>query len=166
MTTTIRPTATVTPSWLALAAWILLCQAVGIIGALATDSGASPWYQALAKPSWNPPSSVFAPVWTTLYALMGIAAWLVWREGGWRRQSGALGMFLVQLALNFAWSFLFFGAHALGASLIEIAVLWVAIALTIARFHRVSTVAAWLLVPYLAWVTFATALTAAIVSLN
>lgn len=113
-----------------------------------------------------PPSWVFAPVWTTLYVLMGVAAWLVWRAGGWRRQSGALGLFLVQLALNIAWSFLFFGAHALAASLIEMSVMWVAIAMTIARFHRVRPLAGWLLVPYLAWVTFATALTAAIVRMN
>lgn len=113
------------------------------------------WYASLAKPSWNPPSWVFGPVWTTLYTLMAVAAWLVWQrgEGGVRRR--ALGLYLGQLVLNAAWTPLFFGLHLLGVALVEMLLLWVAIVATIAAFHRVHRLAAWLLVPYLAWVSFA-----------
>jgi tryptophan-rich sensory protein len=133
---------------------------------LATESGESAWYLGLNKPAWNPPSFVFAPVWTALYTLMGIAAWRVWRHGGFARQAGPLSLFLVQLGLNGAWSLIFFGAHAPTWALLEIAALWVAIVLTIGAFRRIDAVAASLLLPYLAWVTFATALNAAIVRLN
>lgn len=113
------------------------------------------WYASLAKPSWNPPGWVFGPVWTTLYMLMAVAAWLVWQrsEGGVRRR--ALGLYLGQLMLNAAWTPLFFGLHLLGAALVEMLLLWVAIAATMVAFHRVHRLAAWLLAPYLAWVSFA-----------
>jgi tryptophan-rich sensory protein len=143
--------------------WILLCEATGFV---ASRWRPGEWHAALAKPAWNPPNGVFAPVWIALYALMGIAAWLVWRSPEGRGRRMALGLFLVQLALNGAWSWIFFGRHAIGAALAEIALLWLAILATGLAFGRVSKAAAWLLAPYLAWVTFATALTFAIWRLN
>lgn len=124
------------------------------------------WYAALAKPAWNPPSWVFGPVWTALYTMMAVAAWLVWQRsaGGVRRL--ALGLFLAQLALNAAWTPLFFGLHLLGVALAEMLLLWFAIAATIVSFHRVHRPAAWLLVPYLAWVSFAALLNFALWRLN
>lgn len=124
------------------------------------------WYAALAKPAWNPPNWIFGPVWTALYAMMAVSAWLVWQgsEGAVRRR--ALGWYAVQLVLNAAWTPLFFGLHFLGVAFAEILLLWVAIAATIAAFRRVSRVAAWLLVPYLAWVSFAAALNFTLWRLN
>ena len=124
------------------------------------------WYADLAKPAWNPPNWIFAPVWTFLYLLMGVAAWIVWRRVGWTRGRGPLGVFVLQLVLNFTWSWIFFGAHLMGWALVEIVVLWLAILLTIVLFSRRSVTAAALLVPYLLWVTFATALNAALWRLN
>jgi tryptophan-rich sensory protein len=105
-------------------------------------------------------------VWTTLYAAMGLAAWLVWREGGWSRQSIPLTIFLAQLTLNFAWSLIFFGLQQIFWALVDIFTLWVLIVMTIRVFTRVNLAAAWLLAPYLAWVCFATALNAAIAWMN
>ncbi len=124
------------------------------------------WYAALNKPAWNPPSWIFGPAWTLLYTLMAIAAWLVWRRGGFRAQRGPLTWYAIQLALNAAWTPIFFGAHALGWGLVEIVALWTAILITLLRFHRVRPGAAWLLAPYLAWVTFATALNFTLWRLN
>ena len=116
------------------------------------------WYASLRKPSWNPPGWIFGPVWTALYAMMAVAAWLVWRRGGFAAQRRALTMFLVQLALNAAWTPLFFGLHWPGVAFAEIVLLWLAIGATLFAFRPVSRVAAWLLVPYLAWVSFAAVL--------
>ncbi|MBM3878024.1 MAG: tryptophan-rich sensory protein [Verrucomicrobia bacterium] len=116
------------------------------------------WYASLRKPSWNPPGWIFGPVWTALYAMMAVAAWLVWRRGGFAAQRRALTMFLVQLALNAAWTPLFFGLHWPGVAFAEIVLLWLAIVATLFAFRPVSRVAAWLLVPYLAWVSFAAVL--------
>ena len=146
--------------------WMAACVGGGALVGYSTAGGDSTWYQALAKPSWTPPSWLFGPVWTMLYAAMAVAAWRVWRRGGWSAQSAPLMAFVAQLLLNFAWSFLFFGARQIGWALIEIAALWVAIAGTIWLFRGVDRPAAWLLVPYLGWVTFATALTAAIYRLQ
>ena len=121
------------------------------------------WYAALVKPAWNPPAWIFGPAWTVLYTLMAVAAWLVWKRNGWRLP---LMLYCLQLALNAAWTPIFFGAHELGWALIEIIALWIAILLTLLSFRRVSTPAAWLLAPYLAWVTFATALNFALWRLN
>lgn len=124
------------------------------------------WYAALAKPSWNPPGWLFGPVWSTLYAMMAVAAWLVWQrgEGGVRRR--ALGLYLGQLVLNAAWTPLFFGLHLMGIALAEMLLLWVMIAATIVAFHRVHRLAAWLLFPYLAWVSFAAVLNFTLWRLN
>ena len=149
-----------------LAGWLVLTIGGGAVVGYLSNSGVSPWYAALDKPSWTPPPSVFGPVWTTLYALMGTAAWMVWTRTGQRLDTPAIVLFLVQLALNFAWSFLFFSLQAPGLALVEILMLWVSIVLTMLMFSRQSTAAAALLVPYLLWVTYATALNAAIVRAN
>ncbi|MEN3943104.1 TspO/MBR family protein [Prosthecobacter sp. SYSU 5D2] len=116
------------------------------------------WYAGLNKPSWNPPSWVFGPAWTLLYTLMAVAAWLVWKQGGWTRQRRPLTLYFIQLALNAAWTPVFFGAHQMGAALAVIIALWLAILLTLINFWRVRLSSGLLLVPYLAWVTFATTL--------
>ncbi len=152
----------------ALLGWIVLCEAAGAIGAFFTVSAIPVWYAALAKPVFAPPSWLFGPVWTTLYLLMGVAAWLVWRNKRTapllRRR--ALRLFFIQLVLNAVWSPVFFGLHSLSGALALIVLLWLAIAVTIAAFARVSRAGAWLLAPYLAWVTFATYLAYALWSLN
>jgi len=143
-----------------------MCAGGGALIGLATQGGDSPWYASLDKPSWTPPGWIFGPVWTTLYAAMGAAAWLVSRDGGWSEHRLPLTVFLTQLAVNFAWSPLFFGLRQITWALVDIVVLWVLIMVTIRLFARVKPVAAWLLTPYLAWVSFATALNAAIVARN
>lgn len=150
--------------WWGLVGWLALCFAAAAAGGLATDTGA--WFDALRKPPWNPPNWVFSPVWTTLYALMAVAAWLVWKRRGFGAASTALALFLVQLALNVAWSFLFFAAQSPGLAFAEIVVLWAAILATVVAFWRIRPLAGALLLPYLAWVTFAAALNFAIWRLN
>jgi tryptophan-rich sensory protein len=113
------------------------------------------WYAHLAKPAFNPPAWVFAPVWTLLYLVMGLAAWLVWRERGVARAAPALALFLVQLALNAAWSWLFFGLHHIGWALLDLAALWLAIGVTLLAFWAHRPLAGLLMVPYLLWVSFA-----------
>lgn len=142
---------------------------VGFVGlaflAPLASAGIDPrsWYSGLAKPSWAPPGWIFGPVWTLLYAMMGIAAWGVWRRRGW---SVPLAQWLVQLALNAAWTPIFFGLRQPGWAFAEIVVLWLAIAATLVAFASVVRWSAWLLAPYLAWVTFAAALNFAIWRLN
>jgi tryptophan-rich sensory protein len=151
---------------LGLVLWGMLCVGGGALIGVATQGGDSQWYAALDKPAWTPPSWVFAPVWTTLYAAMAVAAWLVWREGGWSRQGTPLAVFLAQLTLNFAWSLVFFGLQQIGWALLDIVALWFLIVMSIRLFARVKRATVWLLTPYLAWVSFATALNAAIVLMN
>ena len=150
--------------WGALLAFLLLTLAVGAVAGIATAKGVNGWYATLEKPSFNPPNGVFAPVWTTLYVLMAIAAWRVWRLRG--IASVALILFFVQLALNFAWSFIFFTAHDIRVALMEIAVLWLAIVLTTIAFFRADRIAGWLMVPYIAWVSFASLLNYSVYQLN
>lgn len=147
--------------------WIFLCQCAGLIGSVFTRSGIRTWYVALEKPVLNPPSWVFGPVWTILYALMGVAAFLVWRYG-WEKKEVKQGMaiFGVQLILNAVWSILFFGAQNPLAALVNIILLLCAIVLTMAFFFRVSKPATYLLIPYLLWVSFATYLNWSIYRLN
>jgi benzodiazapine receptor len=146
---------------LGLAGWLLVSFSAAAVGAVATSS-AGAFYQQLTRPDWAPPASVFGPVWTALYLLMAIAAWLVWCERGFGGARAALSLFLVQLCLNGLWSWLFFawqrGAWALG----EIVILWVVILATLVAFWRVRPLAGMLLLPYLAWVSFAAALTFAL----
>jgi tryptophan-rich sensory protein len=121
------------------------------------------WYAALIKPAWNPPSWIFGPAWTLLYTLMAVAAWLVWKRVGFSRP---LSFYFVQLALNAAWTPIFFGAHQLGWALIEILIMWIMILLTLLSFRRVTPSAGWLFSPYLAWVSFATVLNFTLWRLN
>lgn len=139
----------------------------GFFGSIFTMPAIESWYRLLEKPLLAPPDFVFGPVWTTLYLMMGFAAYLVWKEGfsNGRVRMGLL-IFILQLALNTAWSIFFFGLQSPAAGLYIIGALWVAIVLNIGAFYRVSKVAAWLLVPYLMWVSFASYLNYAIWSLN
>ena len=153
-------------TYVVLAGFIALTLMVAGVGGWFTSMGQPEWYGTLTKPSWNPPSWVFGPVWTTLYILMATAAWLVWREAGFEGASAALTFFFVQLALNLAWSGIFFALRSPGWAMVEILVLWSAILVTLILFLRHSTVAGWLMVPYLLWVSFASVLNGAIVRLN
>lgn len=167
MTTTPETTANTTGrSILALAGFLLLSFAAGAIGGRATYPAIPGWYQSLEKPSWTPPEWLFGPAWTTLYILMGVAAWLVWRHGGWRSQKRPLTLFVVQVVLNALWSIFFFGMRNPGLGMAEIVFLWLAILATLIAFWRVSRVAGGLMIPYLGWVTFAAALNFAIWRLN
>jgi benzodiazapine receptor len=134
-----------------------LCYGVAFIGAQGALLGVASWYMTLDKPRWNPPPWVFAPVWTVLYGCMGLALWLVWRKGRSDRML-ACSVFCVQLLLNGIWPWTFFAAHLLFWSTVEILVLWIAIVVALVFFQRQSRAAAWLLVPYLVWVTFAATL--------
>jgi benzodiazapine receptor len=145
---------------------VAACLAAGAIGSLATAGAVPTWYATLRLPAWRPPNWVFAPVWTTLYVMMGVAAWLVWRAGGWHAHRLALGLFVAQLVLNLSWSLIFFGLHRIGWACVEIVALWVAIAATLAAFWPIRPLAGILLLPYLAWVTFAAVLNLAIWRLN
>ena len=149
-----------------LALWCGLCLAVGFTGSIATNSSLADWYPGLTKPSWTPPSWLFAPVWTALYIMMGVAAWRVWKPGGFAAAKIPLGLFLMQLCLNAAWSWLFFGLRNPLAGLIDIALLWIAIAATAVSFKSVSVGAAWLMLPYFLWVSYASALNFALFRLN
>lgn len=142
-------------SALALAGWLAGSFAVAGFGGLFRPGE---WYAALQKPLWNPPGWVFGPVWTALYTMMAIAAWLVWKRGGFRIQRVAMSLFLLQLLFNALWSPLFFGLHNPGLAFADILLLWGALLATLVAFWKVSTTAGALLVPYLAWVTFAAAL--------
>lgn len=150
---------------LGLAGWLVASFITGGIGAIASASAAS-FYGELSQPSWAPPAWLFGPVWSVLYVLMGIAAWLVWREHGFRGAATALKLFVAQLFANALWTWIFFVWHQGALSLVEIAALWLLIASTLLTFWRLHRLAALLLVPYLAWVSFATALTAALWRLN
>ncbi|AKS40596.1 TspO/MBR family protein [Wenzhouxiangella marina] len=114
------------------------------------------WYASLNRPSFAPPNWLFGPVWTTLYVLIAVSGWMIWKRAGWR--SPLLALWLVQMGLNALWTPLFFGMHLLGWALIEMGLLWIAIAACVMRFRPASTTASWLLMPYLAWVSFAFAL--------
>jgi len=153
--------------WAFLALSLVAVAVVAGVGGLATSTGVDSWYQTIDKPPWNPPDGVFGPVWTALYVAMAVAAWLVAREGtDLRAVRLALGAYVVQLGLNLAWTLVFFGAESPVGGLVVIAALLVAIVVTIALFAPVSRLAAWLMVPYLAWVAFAASLNVAIVALN
>jgi tryptophan-rich sensory protein len=145
-------------TWLGLIGWLAATLAAGGVGGIAS-ARAPEFYAQLARPSWAPPSWVFGPVWTTLFILMGIAAWLVWRERGWSGARGALTLFIVQLAFNALWSWLFFAWRRGALAFAEVVLLAVLIAATMIAFARVRRLAAALLAPYLLWVLFASALT-------
>jgi tryptophan-rich sensory protein len=141
-----------------LLGFIAICFAAAGLGAAATATSVGGWYQTLAKPSWNPPDWLFGPVWSVLYFLMAVAAWLVWRRGGWSASRSALTWFGIQLALNVLWSVVFFGLQQPGFAFAEIIALWLAILATMVAFRGKSVAATILMVPYLAWSTFAAVL--------
>jgi tryptophan-rich sensory protein len=147
-------------------AFLALCFAVSGVGAVATASSVGTWYQTLAKPPFNPPDWIFAPVWTTLYFMMAIAGWRVWRRDGLRKARSALTLFVLQLGLNMMWSIVFFGLHSIGAALAEILVLLLAILVTTVVFWQRDRIAGMLFVPYAGWVAFATVLNAELWRLN
>jgi benzodiazapine receptor len=157
------------PNWIALLGFIAAALAAGALGALvspARSAAIAAWYAGLSKPPWVAPNSWFGPVWGVLYVMMGTAAWLVSRERYHRQQTVALLAYTVQLLLNAAWAPLFFGARNPGFGLFDIVALWLAIAWSIREFFPVQRAAAWLLVPYFLWVTFAMALNLSIWRLN
>lgn len=141
---------------LKLAASIIICQLAGIIGTIFTSPKIDTWYAELSKPFFNPPSWVFAPVWTILFILMGISLYLVWRKGfDIPRVRAAMIIFSIHLVLNVAWSAVFFGAESLIGGFVVIALLWFSIFVTILRFYDISKKAGYLFIPYILWVTFA-----------
>jgi len=146
---------------LGLVGWLALTFVAAACGAIASIA-APAFYAQLARPSWAPPAGVFGPVWSTLYLLMAVAAWLVWRERGRRMRGVALTLYVAQLVVNALWSWLFFAWHRGALAFVDVVVLLVLIVLTASAFLRVSRLAALLLVPYLGWVAFATALTWAV----
>jgi len=146
---------------------IAACQCAGLIGSIFTMPAIPTWYETLAKPSFTPPSWLFAPAWVTLYILMGVAAFLIWRKGlDIRNVKTALIIFLVQLVLNALWSAIFFGAKSLIGGAVVIVLLWIAILFTILRFFKISAAAGGLLIPYILWVSFASVLNISILALN
>ncbi|HYP17041.1 MAG TPA: TspO/MBR family protein [Opitutus sp.] len=152
--------------WLPLGLFVLLAFLAAGIGSFATASSVDTWYASLRKPSWNPPSWVFGPVWTTLYLLMAVATWRVWRNGSPAEARHTFRLYGAQLALNALWSILFFGLQRPGAALIDVLVLWLVLIRLLARFIRVDRIAALLWAPYVLWVSFAAVLNAAIWELN
>lgn len=147
-----------TTQLLGLAGWVAVTLACAVLAVIASvDAGA--FYQQLTVPSWGPPAWLFPPMWATLYTLMALSAWLAWRERGFARAKPALTLFLVQLAANALWSWLYFVGKMGAVSFVEIVVLWVLIVATIVAFWRIHRFAAVLLIPYLAWITLAVALT-------
>lgn len=161
---------TVPRSWhhdvLGLVAFLVACLAISAIGGWITAQSVGTWYQTLRKPSFNPPNWVFAPVWTALYVAIAIAGWRIWRKRGIFGAPAAMATYALQLVLNLAWSFLFFGGRMIGAALADILVLLVAILVNAALFRPIDRIAAWLLAPYAAWVAFATLLNLALWRLN
>lgn len=145
---------------------IAICLGAGGLGAIATTPEIDGWYKTIEKPSWNPPGYVFGPVWTALYIMMGVAAWLVWKREGFKKAKVPLVLFTVQLLLNVVWSWIFFNLHQPGWAFVEIAVLWIAIVATTIAFFKCQKVAGWLMMPYLAWVSFASVLNFTIWQLN
>jgi translocator protein len=150
-------------SALALAGWLGLTFAAATMGGFFLPGE---WYSRLQKPPWNPPSWIFGPVWTVLYTTMAIAAWLVWKRGGFATQRVALAFFSLQLLLNALWSPLFFGLHLPGLAFVDLVLLWLTLLATVSAFWKAHRLAGAMLLPYLAWVTFAGALNFAIWRLN
>lgn len=145
---------------------IILPLSVGAIAGMVTAQSIPEWYAGLNRPSFNPPNWIFAPVWTTLYVLMGISLFLIWRQDVSKERNIAILVFLLQLLLNFAWSFLFFYFKMMGLALIEIILLWMNIVVMLVVFYNIKPMASYINIPYLLWVTFATVLNADYYFLN
>ena len=148
---------------LSLVGWLVLCFTAALSGVFVSTGD---WYSSLVKPSWNPPSWLFGPVWSVLYFMMAVAAWLVWCCGGWKRQRIPLTLFIVQLALSALWSPLFFGLHLPAIAFFEMCLLWLALATTLWLFWIERPFAGLLLIPYLVWISFAGVLNFTIWQLN
>jgi tryptophan-rich sensory protein len=161
-----RTTMTRLRATIGLGAWLVLCFGAAAVGSVFTAGSVGTWYSLLRKPSWTPPNSAFGPAWTILYAMMAIAAWRVWMMGGFSAQRRPLVLFLVQLAANVGWSVVFFGARMPGLGFAWIVILWALILATTVAFWRRSALAGWLMVPYLLWVGFASALNLSVWLLN
>jgi len=151
---------------IALVLFVALCLGIGALGASVTETSVQTWYAGLAKPSFNAPNELFGPVWTVLYIMMGTAAWRVWRAGDRDMTRGPLTLFALQLALNLGWTVVFFGLEKIGAAVATIVVLDVAVVVTTLAFRPVDRLAGLLMLPYLAWVGFATVLNIAVWRLN
>lgn len=149
---------------LALVLFIVITLGIGGVGGLLTSESVNSWYPSLSKPSWNPPALVFAPVWTVLYILIGVSAWRVWLSGSFWGAPAVI--FALQLALNLAWSWIFFYQRQPGLAFFEISLLLLSIVATIVTFGRIDRLAGWILTPYLLWVMFATVLNFSIWKLN
>ena len=154
------------PQAIGLVAAIVICFAAAGLGGLVTTPQIPNWYADLGKPTWTPPDWIFGPVWSLLYLMMAVAAWLVWREAGFAGAKWPLALFAIQLALNSLWSVLFFGFQNPGAAAIEIVILWTAILATLVAFWNRSMLAGGLLLPYLTWVSYAAVLNVAIWQMN
>ncbi|QDU83756.1 TspO/MBR family protein [Planctomycetes bacterium Pla163] len=150
---------------LGLVLWLVVSFAASAVGAVASVRAAA-FYGELTQPTWAPPAWVFGPVWTLLYAMMAVSAWLVWRNGGLRAQRGPLALFFAQLVLNGLWSWLFFAWHLGAFAFADIVLLWLVVTATVVAFWRVRPLAGALLVPYLCWLSFAAALNLAVWQLN
>ena len=144
---------------------VIICVGLGAASGFSTADSISGWYQTIQKPSWNPPNWLFAPVWTLLYTLMGISLALIWHSRHVLKKT-ALFLFVVQFVLNLLWSYIFFGRHEMQLALLEIMLMWIMIFLTIIYFYRINKSAAWLMIPYLLWVSFATFLNYSLYALN
>ena len=153
----------ITKSILGLLGWLAVTFAAAWVGSRFKPDG---WYASLTKPSWNPPNAIFAPVWSVLYVLMGVAAWLVWRRAGFEGAGAALGLFAGQLVLNALWPYLFFGQHRLDLAFFDIVALVVTILAVMLLFWPIDTGAGALMLPYLVWVSFATLLNFVLWRLN
>ncbi len=153
-------------NWVKLVISLLLPQLVALGGVMFTKTGEGSWYQTIQKPSWNPPGWLFGPVWTTLYILMGISFYLIWKSSVPKEKKGAVSLWLMQLVLNFFWTFIFFNQQQIGWALVAIICLWLLILMTIFAFGKINRTAAWLLVPYISWVSFAAMLNYSIWMLN
>jgi tryptophan-rich sensory protein len=147
---------------------VIICLAVGYFSGMVTRASITTWYPTLVKPSFNPPNWIFAPVWTSLYVMMGVAAGLIWNQITTQKAAvtKALQFFIIQLVLNALWSYLFFGLHNLMLATIEVVLLWLMIFETYSQFAKINKTASYLMLPYLAWVSFASVLTASIWWLN
>lgn len=145
---------------------IILPLALGAIAGMFTSQSVPEWYETLNRPSFNPPNWIFGPVWTILYILMGISLFLIWKQNSSKERNLAILIFLSQLMLNFFWSFIFFYFNMIGFALIEIILLWINIVIMIVLFYKIKPIAAYINIPYLLWVTFATVLNASYFLLN
>lgn len=153
-------------SWFSLLPFVVICLAAAGIGSFFTNTSVNTWYPQLRRPEWTPPNWIFGPLWKALYGMMAISAWLVWRTADWPVARSALSLFAIQLALNPVWSVVFFGLRRVGAAFAEILLLWMMVIATAVAFLPLSLLAAWLLLPYVVWVAFASYLNFRIWQMN